>query len=83
MHAGLAIISTDVGGVRMMIQDGESGFVVPNRDLFAFSEKMRTLILDRDLRARFGEKCRERVRSFSVDRMIERTIQVYQSICQN
>jgi len=83
MHAGLAIISTDVGGVRMMIQDGESGFVVSNGDLSNFAKKMRTLIADRDLRVRFGEKCREKVRSFSLDRMIEKTIQVYQSICQN
>ncbi|NEQ85327.1 MAG: glycosyltransferase family 4 protein, partial [Moorea sp. SIO2I5] len=38
------VVATDVGGVRELVEDGKSGFVVPPRDSSALSKAMKTLI---------------------------------------
>lgn len=40
----LPVISTDVGGVRDIVKDGETGFIVPRRDVEKFAEKLAFLI---------------------------------------
>jgi glycosyltransferase involved in cell wall biosynthesis len=40
----IPVISTDVGGVRDIVLDGETGFIVPKNDATAFSEKIAFLI---------------------------------------
>lgn len=40
----LPVISTDVGGVRDIVKDGETGFIVPRRDAGKFAEKLDFLI---------------------------------------
>lgn len=40
----IPVISTDVGGVKDIVLEGETGFVVPKKDVKAFSEKLAFLI---------------------------------------
>lgn len=40
----IPVISTDVGGVRDIVLEGETGFVVPKNDVHAFTEKLAFLI---------------------------------------
>jgi glycosyltransferase involved in cell wall biosynthesis len=40
----IPVISTDVGGVKDIVLEGETGFVVPKNDVKAFSEKLAFLI---------------------------------------
>ena len=57
--AGKPVVSTDVGGVRDIVTDGVSGFVVPPGDMDALADRLKALAADPDLRARFG-RCRPR-----------------------
>lgn len=43
----IPVISTDVGGVKDIVLEGETGFVVPKKDVKAFSEKLAYLIKDK------------------------------------
>jgi glycosyltransferase involved in cell wall biosynthesis len=64
MRAGLPMIVTDAGGNPEAVIDGQTGFVVPVRDLIAFSEAVLRLASDPGLRQRFGEKGKRRVEQY-------------------
>jgi glycosyltransferase involved in cell wall biosynthesis len=44
------VVTTDVGGVRDIMIDGETGYVVPKNDVSLFAEKLLHLIEDNELR---------------------------------
>jgi glycosyltransferase involved in cell wall biosynthesis len=58
--AGVPVVSTDVGGVRDVVLDGESGYVVENGDTGAIADRLERLAADAALRRRFGEVGRAR-----------------------
>jgi len=51
----LAVVSTDVGGVRDIVKEGETGYIVPKNNVNLFSEKLLFLIEDDETRKRFSE----------------------------
>ncbi len=53
--AGLAIISTDLGGISEIVRDGETGLIVPVGERLALAEALRALIGQPDLRARLAQ----------------------------
>jgi glycosyltransferase involved in cell wall biosynthesis len=54
------VVATNVGGLRDLVVDGETGLVVPPRDPRALREALRRLLEDSDLRGRLGRKGRVR-----------------------
>lgn len=58
MHAGVAVVATDVGSVREVIDDGVSGLVVPPEDPAALAAAVRRLLDDEPLRRQFAEQGR-------------------------
>jgi glycosyltransferase involved in cell wall biosynthesis len=63
MATGLPVISTPVGGVVDVVQDGETGYLIPKDDLAALADRIRGLKQDRELRLRMGLRGRQRVES--------------------
>ncbi len=63
--AGKPVIASDIGGLRDIVVDGETGFLVPPEDRAALVEAMRRLIADAGLRERLGAAARERAAKFS------------------
>jgi glycosyltransferase involved in cell wall biosynthesis len=61
MAMGRAIITTDAPGCRETVAHGETGFLVPVRDVDALVAAMLRLIEDPALIARFGAASRQRV----------------------
>ncbi len=69
MAAGLPVISTDVAAVSEMVVDGETGFIVPEKDSAALARRMACLVDDPELARTMGMKARSRCREmFSVDK---------------
>ncbi len=60
MWKGKAIIGGNVGGIRLQIEDGQSGYLV-NSSVEA-GERIAQLLSDPDLRATIGKNARQRVR---------------------
>src|SRR6516164_580438 len=70
MWKGAAVIGGNVGGIRHQIEDGVNGFLVNNVEETA--ERMVTLLRDRSLAARLGQKARDTVRRrFLMTRLME------------
>ena len=72
MATGVAVVSTDVGSLRELVADGETGLLVPPGDARSLGETMARLLLDGALARRLGAAGRDRVvRLFSVERMVK------------
>jgi len=52
---GIPVISTNVGGVCDVIQDGETGYIVPPNDLAAFAKKLLELIENENIRTKMSQ----------------------------
>jgi trehalose synthase len=70
MWKGAAVIGGRAGGIKHQIEDGVNGFLVDSVDQAA--ERMVTLIKDKALASRLGQKARESVRKrFLMTRLME------------
>ena len=54
MGAGLPIVASDVGGIREVLTDGETGLIVPPEDCAALARAIETLAASPELRQRLG-----------------------------
>ncbi len=59
--SGVPVIGSRVGGIPEGVVDGETGFLVPERDPAALAARLGTLLEDAALRARMGAAARARV----------------------
>jgi len=73
MAAGKPVIGTAHGGLTEIIVDQVTGFLVPPTKPEVLAERIKTLILDKDLRERMGHEGRRRAHDlFSQTRFAER-----------
>jgi len=58
MAYGLPIIATEITGIPLAVQDGENGYLIPEKDVPALTEAALQLLASRERRRRFGENSR-------------------------
>jgi glycosyltransferase involved in cell wall biosynthesis len=75
--AGKPIVASDIGGLRDIVVDGETGFLVPPADRAALVEGMGKLIADEGLRERLGAAARRRAAEFSADAIVPQFEEAY------
>jgi glycosyltransferase involved in cell wall biosynthesis len=81
MAVALPVVCTSVGGVPEVVEDGQSGFLAPAGDDAALAAGILRLAADPELRARLGERGRERACAlFSEERMAERYYALYEEM---
>lgn len=80
MAAGLAVIASDVGGLRDAVEHDRTGIVVPPANPEAIASAIEWLAKSDDLRARMGAAARARaVEKYSTDKMAAQTLAVYRA----
>lgn len=79
--AGLPAVATDAGGVREVIRDGETGFVVPARDAEVLGEAMRRLAgMPAEARGEMGSTARRNaIERFSLSEAATRSEALYRT----
>src|SRR5262249_42865846 len=83
MAAGKAVVSTRVGGIPDVLENGREALLVERRDPNAVAEAVARLLRDDVLRRQLGAHARERHgRDFEVDGMVERLEDLYESLFQ-
>jgi glycosyltransferase involved in cell wall biosynthesis len=81
MAAGLAVIATPVGGNPELIQDNQTGILVPCQDVKALAEAIKRLYLDPALREKMSSRGRERIEGyFNHERMVTQIQDLYEQI---
>lgn len=72
------VVATDVGGLRDLVVDGETGLVVPPRRPEALRAALERLLGDQELRRRLGAAGRDRAREhFSWQAVTDATLAAY------
>jgi glycosyltransferase involved in cell wall biosynthesis len=72
------VVATEVGGLRDLVVDGETGVLVPPQDPSALRDALERLLADADLRRRLGGAGRRRAQeAFSWPAVTDATISAY------
>ena len=78
---GLPTVGFNVPGVREVVSDGQTGYLVPYRDVYALTECVTRLLENEFLRLRMGRKARKMVAdSFEVSVIEEQYFKVYRDL---
>jgi glycosyltransferase involved in cell wall biosynthesis len=81
--AGRPIIATQIPGCQAIVRHGENGLLVPLHDIEALARAMETLINDRELRERMGQRGREiALIEFSEKKVVALILSVYDRLLQ-
>ena len=81
MACGLPVVATRLAGIAEAVTEGENGFLLPVSDLDGMSAAIQRLLSGRELAKRMGVNARQRVeQNFTRAQMMERLMQVYQSV---
>lgn len=81
MAQSTPIIASRVSAIPEIVIDGETGLLVPPRDVETLAAAMRTLITDSALARHMGLLGQARVEAhFSAARMVEQTLALYQQV---
>jgi UDP-glucose:(heptosyl)LPS alpha-1,3-glucosyltransferase len=77
--SGLPVLATPVHGVRELIVDGQSGFLI-TRDPSSIATRLGHLAADPELRRRLGEAARDAAQSFDTSRMVAEHHELYRRL---
>jgi glycosyltransferase involved in cell wall biosynthesis len=79
--AAVPVVGFDAGGLPEAIIDGETGLLVPSKDIDALRQAIESLVDDAPLRKRLGAAGRERMQNeFSISTMADRHVALYESV---
>jgi colanic acid/amylovoran biosynthesis glycosyltransferase len=81
MAMGLPVISTHHGGIPELVEDGISGFLVPERDANAIAEKIHYLIEHPERWVEMGKAGRSRVEEkYDMNKLNDELVNIYQQL---
>lgn len=84
MTAGMAVVSTPVGGIPEVVRDGYNGFLVQPGNIDALAEKLEILVRDPKLCQIMGQRSREIIeRELDVKPYVERLVLLYRTVLQS
>lgn len=78
---GLPVLSTLHNGIPDGVLDGESGFLVPERDENALAEKLSYLVENPSVWSDMGRAGRAHVeKNYDINKLNDRLIEIYQQV---
>ena len=81
MAFGIPVVATNAGGIPEAVEDGVTGRIVPVRNASRLADALLELLEDEARRKSMGIAGRHSFEQhFSVDRMVEKTIRVYEEL---
>lgn len=81
MAAGVPVVSTDVGGIREMLEDGRCGVLVPPRDSRALADAAMALLDDTARSGRIASAAQKTIRArFTMDACVRQHESLYEDL---
>jgi glycosyltransferase involved in cell wall biosynthesis len=82
--SSLPVVATNVSGIKEVVKNGETGYLVPIKDSEALAEKMLEMMNLSELeRIKMGKKGREYVASqYDLEKIVDKWISLYQKLLE-
>ena len=77
MACGTPVIASQVGGLAFLVQDGVTGYHVPDGDYQALCEKLTALLGDAELRRTLGRNAAEVAQDYAWEKIARKIVGVY------
>jgi len=78
MACGTPVVASQVGGLAFLVQDGITGYFVPDGDPEQLAERLSRLIQDPELRRRMGKQANVYAQAYDWSKITSHIIQTYQ-----
>jgi D-inositol-3-phosphate glycosyltransferase len=80
-HAcAVPVVATSVGGLSHVVVDGESGFLIDDRDPTMFAKRLHTILADEDVHGRMARAATRRAAAFSWDVAAQQFHELYECL---
>lgn len=84
MAMEVPVVSTTVGSIPELIEDGKEGILVPERNESALAQAIMKLIDNPSLRQEMGKRGREKIlREFNIETQVEKLTHLWSRITDN
>jgi D-inositol-3-phosphate glycosyltransferase len=80
MACGTPVVASKVGGLAFLVVDGETGFVVPDKDPAALSEKLTLLLTNPALREQLGQQAAAYARQYAWENIVARLLNTFDAV---
>jgi D-inositol-3-phosphate glycosyltransferase len=83
MACGTPVIASQVGGLAYLVQDGETGYTIPDNNPDLLCEKLTALLGDHDLHARMSACAAEYARDYAWENIAAQVVGVYEELLES
>ena len=83
MACGTPVIASQVGGLAFLVQDGMTGYFVPNNDPIALGEKITEMLCNIELREKMGKNAIQLAYKYRWEKISQMVIDLYKSTIQS
>jgi D-inositol-3-phosphate glycosyltransferase len=83
MACGTVVVASQVGGLAYLVQDGVTGYFVPDGDADVLANCLTTLIQDEKLRCKIGDQARLAAQAYEWDKIASQIVNLYDSVLNN
>ncbi|MGD0708292.1 MAG: glycosyltransferase [Anaerolineaceae bacterium] len=80
MACGTPVVASQVGGLAFLVQDGVTGYVVPNGDPQTLADHLAQLLEQSELRAQLGRQAEAYAQDYEWDKITSRILGVYHQL---
>ncbi|MCC7117662.1 MAG: glycosyltransferase [Anaerolineales bacterium] len=80
MACGAPVIASEVGGLGYLVQNGETGYTIPDSDPGALSQKLTILLNDAPLRERMSRRAAAYALDYAWEKIAMQIVGVYQEL---
>jgi D-inositol-3-phosphate glycosyltransferase len=80
MACGTPVIASQVGGLAFLVQDGVTGYTVPDGDDNILCEKLALILGDESLRKKMGRAAADYARNYDWEKIARQIVGVYEEL---
>jgi D-inositol-3-phosphate glycosyltransferase len=82
MASGIPVIASEVGGLGYLVQDGVTGYTVPDSDPSVLCERLSMLLGNTELRNEMGARAAEYAKDYAWEKIASAIIKVYSEVSE-
>jgi glycosyltransferase involved in cell wall biosynthesis len=80
MAIGVPVIGPRVNGVGELVEDGKEGFLVPPGDAACLADRVKRLLLDKELRDVFAQRAYQKVKAkFNLEHEVQKLLEIWRN----